>query len=391
MIAWREPHSEHVAPPAQAMNLLRRAIAAAPANALLRLRLADVHLDRFEFAAAARELEAARQAEPERQDIAIRLARCYNGLGRFDDALAALAGDGGAVHERALPLLGLGRDAAAEAELRAVLAADPAHRHACWQLCRLLRRGGRYAELLEVCETLASKGVRHSQLLSDWSVALALCGRTEEARAILVDPSRMVERSLPVPEGFADIADFNAALGDELLTNPSIVSDFPPEEANRGSSRVHALFGGRRPELVRGLLASLQALIERDAPAAGRRFDPWAEARPAAARLRAWGLIQRGGDYEEWHIHRGGWLSGVYYVQLPAAVSEAEPDDARGCIEYGPPASLSRLMPGLVPPWRYRPREGALLVAPSHYPHRTIPTGSDQPRISFAFDVVPAD
>jgi hypothetical protein len=29
------------------------------------------------------------------------------------------------------------------------------------------------------------------------------------------------------------------------------------------------------------------------------------------------------------------------------------------------------------------------LLAPSHYHHRTIPSGAGTPRISFAFDVVP--
>ena len=33
--------------------------------------------------------------------------------------------------------------------------------------------------------------------------------------------------------------------------------------------------------------------------------------------------------------------------------------------------------------------EGQLLLAPSHYAHRTIPSKIDRHRISFAFDVVP--
>jgi hypothetical protein len=46
-------------------------------------------------------------------------------------------------------------------------------------------------------------------------------------------------------------------------------------------------------------------------------------------------------------------------------------------------------MPGFIPPLRHAPREGTFLLAPSHYAHRTIPTGADEYRISFAFDVVP--
>jgi hypothetical protein len=46
-------------------------------------------------------------------------------------------------------------------------------------------------------------------------------------------------------------------------------------------------------------------------------------------------------------------------------------------------------MPDLAPARRYLPREGMLLLAPSHYQHRTIPSGAGEYRISVAFDVVP--
>jgi tetratricopeptide (TPR) repeat protein len=389
MIEWRPAPAESLAPPRQALALLERALAADPANPRLRLKLADLHLDRFDFAAAARLLEEAGRQGPADDRFAIRLARCYNTLGHFTEAIEAIADDSRPHHERAISLLGLGRDAEAEAELRALLAKEPGHRHACWRLARLLRKGGRDAELLEMCEGLAARGVRHAQLFSDRGVALALAGRADEARALLFDPTRVAERILPVPPGFDDLDAFNRALADELLANPDALSDFPPEEANRGSTRIHALFAGRRPELVRALIETLQALIEAWTPSPIAGSDPWLEARPRAAHLRAWGLIQRGGEFEEWHIHRGGWASGVYYVRIPREVAEAE--DGRGAIEYGPPPSLAEALPDFVPPRRYRPREGHLLLAPSHYPHRTIPPLTDEPRISFAFDVVPCD
>ena len=81
-------------------------------------------------------------------------------------------------------------------------------------------------------------------------------------------------------------------------------------------------------------------------------------------------------------------MSGVYYVQVPACVSAG--GAGPGCIEFGPPTALARGEPGFVPVQRHEPREGRLLLAPSHYAHRTIPTGAAEHRISFAFDVVPA-
>jgi tetratricopeptide (TPR) repeat protein len=386
MILWNPPEGDNVAPPAIAQALLRRAVAADPDNPALHLKLAAVAMDRFDFDAAAERLEAAlRLGAAEARSP---LAHCFNQLRRHEQVLEILPGGGEPHHERAVAQLRLGREREAEAEFRAVLSADPNHRHACRQLCKLLRKSDRAAESLAICEDLQARGASHAQLFHDWGWALALDGDLERARALLPSPARIAELELPPPTGFADITEFNRALADELTGNPCILSDFnTEEEANRGSSRVHSLFAGRNPELIRTLLATLERVIESWRPARAGGFDPWLDARPAAARLKAWGLIQRGGDYEEWHIHRGGWLSGVYYVEVPSSVADAA--DGRGSIEYGPPRRLAEAMPDLISRRRVTPREGHLLLAPSHYPHRTIPTGAAELRISFAFDVVP--
>ena len=385
---WHKPQREGVAPPAVSMALLRRALELRPDDPKLHLSLAYVHLDRFDFRSASRALEEALRLEPGRPDIRRRLADCYNVLQEHARALELLGQERAPCHERGAALAALGRAEEAETELRAVLARDPSNRQACRRLCRALRRAGRTTELLELCEGLAARGVRNTQLLYDWGIALALNGRDEEARAILFDPARVGRRSLPPPDGWRDLDEFNAALAEELLANPEQLSEFSRDEAaNRGSRRIHALFTGRRPALVRALLAAIQAQIDACAfPSAGF-FDPWAQARPDAARLQAWGLIQQGGDYEEWHLHRDGWLSGVYYVRVPPSVSAEGP--GRGCIEFSWPQALAQAAAKAVPRLRIAPREGLIILAPSHYPHRTIPTETDEPRISVAFDVAP--
>ncbi len=385
---WLEAEREQVAPPAVAAALLGRALAADPGNPDLHLRSALLALDRFDFPAAAAAFEAVLRLDPGRPHVRAQLAACYNLARRPERALDLLAGEPAGQAERGAALAALERWPEAEAEFRAVLAADPHNRQACRRLCRLLRRAGRWKELLETCEALAGRGVGHTQLLYVWGIALALNGAPARAKAILFDRSRVAVSELPVPEGWADVAGFNAALAEEILTNPERLSDFVPEEAaNRGSRRVHSLLAGRNPGVVRQLLRAIEAAVDSYPAGGGGGFDPWAAARPARARLGAWGLIQRGGEHEAWHMHRDGWLSGVYYVRVPSTVS-AE-GEGRGCIEFGPPASLERLLPGVVTYWRCAPREGLLLLAPSHYPHRTIPTGADDDRISFAFDVMP--
>ena len=385
---WRVADHENVADPAAIRALLERAIEVHPHNPALHLRLANLELDRYDFAAAARALETALRLDPEAPGARSFLARCYNELGRHGDALDVLGPprDSPADYERGAALQALGLTEAAESEFRAVLIADPGHREACRKLCRMVREDGRTEEMLAICETLAGHGVRHAQLLYDWGIALALNGREEEARAILLDPKRIVTRTLPVPEGFADLDSFNVALAEEVLGNRYRLSQLPANDANRGSSRVHSLSAGKRPEIIQLLLNAVRKFAAAYPAAADGAFDPWAEARPLAAHLRSWGLIQRGADYEEWHLHRGGWLSGVYYARLPASVSAR--GEGRGCIEFGPPGAIMRAMPDFIPVVRFEPGEGMMLLAPSHYRHRTIPTRADEYRVSVAFDVV---
>lgn len=390
MILWHQPEYENVAPPAVARALLKRAVAADPGNAALRVKLAHLALDRYDFAATAGAFEDALRIDPELDGVRPQLAYCYNQLGRHSDAIDALSAIVLPEYERGRAKVGAGRESEAEEEFRAVLAADPHHRLACRSLGKLLRGQGRIAALLKLCDDLSERGAAHAQLFYTWGTALALAGRDSDALALLLDPAHVRDMPLPAPRGFTDIAAFNAALAEELLSNPCRLTEFPLEEqANRGSSRVEALFAGKRPDLIRGLLGAIQHAVTLHCEAWAGDSGPWARARPKAAHLTAWGLIQRGGDYEEWHFHRRGWLSGVYYVRVPDAVSAA--GEGRGCIEFGPPTALARALPDYIPTVRRQPREGMLLLAPSHYAHRTIPTGADEYRISFAFDVIRDD
>jgi tetratricopeptide (TPR) repeat protein len=367
--------------------VLKAALRAQPDDAALHAKLGNVELDAYDYAAAATAFENALRLDPGRWPLPIQLARCRNVLEQHEAALEAL-GDTQADTERGIALFALGRVAEAEAELRAVLGVQPENRRAGNALCTLLRVSGRPGDLLALCEALYARGIDHAQLFYEWGRALALTGDTERAKHLLFDPARVQVRRLPVPDGFGTLDDFNAALAAEILESPDILSEFPPhEEANRGSSRVHNLLSGRRPEIIRALFRTLQALVSEYRPEPAGDFDPWPRARPVEAHLHAWGLIQRGGAYEDWHTHRGGWLSGVYYVRVPEGVSCE--GDGRGCIEFGPPSALYDTMPELVARRRYLPVEGTLLMAPSHYAHRTIPSGIDANRISFAFDVAP--
>jgi len=385
---WGPALPERVAPPAVVQALLERALASSPGNPSLHAKLGHLRLDRKDYRSAAESFATALRLGDSAADTRPLLARCFNYLNRHREALDILSALRAPCFERGRALMELGDSEAAEREFRSVLATDPDEPASCRMLCRLLRRDGRVAELLAACEDLAGRGAANAQMLFNWGWALALAGDRERARRLMFEPERLAQIEIQAPAGFADIGAFNAALAEEILSNPNKVGDFPEEdEANRGSRRVDNLFAGRRTDLIDLLLRAIEAEVACWTPPARPGFDPWPRLRPAAARLRPWGLIQRRDEYEEGHIHPTGWLSGVYYLKIPAAVSAAGPGP--GCIEFGPPSAVARAMPDLAPVGRYLPKEGMLILAPSHFQHRTIPSGIDEHRISIAFDVVP--
>ncbi len=394
-IKWHDAVSGQVADPDAAFSLLGRAAIRAPSNAAIRINIGNILLDRFEFAGAASAFEAALQIDPVHDDARLGLARCWNRLERYADVLALIDDTAGSRSANShylhgMAALGLEQRDLAERDFRLALDEDPKHREAAFQLGRILRDGDRFDAYKILCDDLWAKGARHVQLCLDRGRLLAAAGQDDAARALLFTPEKVTQATLDVPAGFADLNAFNAALAEELLANPYPITDVPTDElAMRGATRIHHLMNGQRPDLMQALLAAITVQIDRDVAhriASASADDPWLQCRPVSAQLRAWGLIQGSGAYEEWHTHRGGWLSGVYYITIPDQFSTD--GDGAGCIELAPPQSLADRYPETL---RIAPEAGILLLMPSHFHHRTIPFVSQGKRISFAFDVRPLD
>ena len=89
------------------------------------------------------------------------------------------------------------------------------------------------------------------------------------------------------------------------------------------------------------------------------------------------------------HIHPTAWLSGVYYVQVPAGVSRAGEGNA-GWIEFGRPDEIipqnHEMELRLI-----RPEAGKMVLFPGYFYHSTIPLAGTDERICVAFDVVRDD
>jgi Flp pilus assembly protein TadD len=311
---------------AEAITALRRALALRPSHPRIEANLGWSLLEDGDTAGAAMHFQSALAASPETADLWASLAAAHVHDGAWPEALAAL--------ERALAL-------------------SPDHTRA-----------------------LAFKGI-----------VLDALGRIDERKA-LVDLDRDIwhRRHTEPPEGYADLGAFNRALTAHVLAQPTLVRNRPGKTTRNGGQT-----GGLR-ETEAGPIAHLGGWIR----SAVADYVPAAAARASASRfhappqhwqLRIWATVLDTSGYQDPHNHPSGWLSGVYYVQVPPGVGLDESDQA-GWIEFGRPDPFLR--PATMPDLRtVQPREGLMLVFPSYLWHRTIPFTGNTPRISIAFDVIP--
>ena len=155
----------------------------------------------------------------------------------------------------------------------------------------------------------------------------------------------------------------------------------PVEHATREGLHSGDLLLGNAP-----VVTTLENLIE----SAVTRYvedgtHPFMTTAPVDVVLSAWAVVMGRGGHQLPHVHPAGWLSGVYYLRIPAA--SAERPDA-GSIEFGLPDPKLGL-DGTPSTRTVRPEAGSFVLFPSYLYHRTLPNDTGEQRISIAFDVMP--
>lgn len=102
--------------------------------------------------------------------------------------------------------------------------------------------------------------------------------------------------------------------------------------------------------------------------------------------LGAWSVRLKPNGFHVDHIHPQGWISSACYIGLPAAMGNEK--DRAGWLRFGAPPIPTR--PSLEAEHYIRPQPGLLALFPSYMWHGTVPFGGDDPRLTIAFDVIPA-
>lgn len=375
-LRWTTSRSEGL-PDAKALPLLRQAVALAPDRVELRLQLArtlvraGAHREVIDLLKSAL---AEPGVDPERLLILGQAALTVGQDQLAADTLDAATAQGMNAAEgylaEALYRLNRHDDALRAAERR--LGTRPTDFEALQVVARVLFGRGEIERLWRLCLQFQSKGA-----WGGWFSAVA--ASTAAALGLEHEFNRMCDRSrwfsaetLSAPDGF------NERLAAELLALR------PSPKAMRIDDLEHV--GGAASQ---ELFAMLQEAVESYAgERQGVAGDALMSHQPTHAVLTGWAILTETRQHHDWHIHQAGWISGVYYIHVPKI--DRQGDGLAGGIEFGPYPfgdDEEKLRPYR---WRVKTEAGLLIMFPSHFAHRTQPTGVPEPRLCVAFDVRPA-
>ncbi|TVS09067.1 MAG: hypothetical protein EA417_21195 [Gammaproteobacteria bacterium] len=278
-----------------------------------------------------------------------------------------------------------GDDAAAVAAHERAIELDPDLAAASYNLCALHLAANRAQEAVAVCTRRLAHAPRDSRALAFKAHALEAAGDLASADALLDHKHFVRHYRLKPPKGHPNLESFNKALGAHIQRHPTLERDASGRTRN----------GYRTGELLKGRLGPMAA-FKRQIEKAIRQYrkelpiepqHPFTAAAPRRHRISSWALLLQSGGHEAAHMHPQGWLTGIYYVQLPAGMG-AEDESQAGWLEFGRPGADLHV-PSAPRIRRVAPREGRLYLFPSYFYHGTLPFPHSRPQISISFDVQP--
>ena len=351
-------------------------------NALLyRMGRDEDFLKSFDAAGAARAA-----LEPVKGGLLLRAGRHGEALESFNRALEREPSDPELHNGRALALLGLGQLDASRAAYDASLTLRPGDVPTIANLACVLLRTEEDKRALTLMEEAIAREPLDQAALAIYELALRVNG---DARAeVLADYERHVQVfDLAPPEGFANMAEFNAALNSHLDSLHVDAREHIDQTLRHGSQTVDPLFDGDDP-----LVAALRRRIEEAVTTYIARMDdtgthPLASRRANGFRFTgSWSARLRDEGFHTNHVHPKGWISSCYYVEVPDAAEDA--GARQGWIKFGEP----NFALNLVEPVRraVKPVPGRLVLFPSYMWHGTVPFRSSTSRTTIAFDAIPA-
>ena len=382
----------------EAGKLLRRALSLAPSYADAYANLGAVLHDQNRFDEAIACCEQGLKLAPDSRKMLNTLASSLSGAGRYDEAIALLtrmtrARPGfakghhflGGIYAR------LGRCDEAVAAFDKAVEIDPGEVASVVAAGECLLVHDRAEAALERLEKALKLNAYDVRALALKTLALAELGRRDEERW-LSDPDRLLRTHRLADLGYtADaVAALNRGLSEFASNEPSLRED-PPEYATLKAWHSTTNLADQRNEALAALKRFIHHAFEqrRGGLSGEDERHPFVRGAPPKYHLDLWAIKMRGGGKLFPHIHVDGWLSGVYYVDVPRIVDDPNAGRA-GWLNIGTSRTdikltkepLTRLV---------KPEPGLMVTFPSYFWHDTVPLPEDnaEQRLCLAFDLHP--
>jgi tetratricopeptide (TPR) repeat protein len=385
---------------AEAEAMLRTLLQRRPRHAGAHVNLALILQQQSKFDEAIACCEAGLKAVSEnrsRQKLSNTLALSLIGKKRYDAALALLTkmtaahpGFAGGFNLMGTAHALLGRVDDAVRAFTQATRVDPADYGSYVAAGECLLVHGRPEEALAQLDKALRIRSWEVRALALRTLCLAGLGRQEE-ESRLSDPQRLVHCHWLAELGFTDhaIKDLNRALSAFASSEPSLRED-PPEYATRKAWHSTTNLADYSNPALDELKRFIEfAFHERIKSLGSEIGHPFAQAAPSRYIVDLWAIKMKDGGTLLPHIHTDGWLSGVYYVDVPSVVNDPQANGA-GWLNIG----TSRMDIQLEHPPLVRsvkPEPGMMITFPSYLWHDTVPLpdSNTEQRLCLAFDLNP--
>jgi len=253
-------------------------------------------------------------------------------------------------------------------------------------LCAAYLGVGEGAAALAECAVLLRATPDDQYLIAMHATALRLLH--DPRYETLCDYNNMVlSQTLETPAGWSDLGSFLTDLTARLnaLHNPH-GHRLLYQSLREGTETTQDLSRSQDP-VIQALFHSFAAPIARYRDTIGQGEDPLRRRNRGASRFNgSWSVRLHRAGYHTSHVHPRGWISSACYIQLPDSMRAKHTGE--GILSFGAPGMITS--PSLEAEWSLQPEVGQLVLFPSYFWHGTLPFHSEQPRLTVAFDVVPA-
>ena len=206
----------------------------------------------------------------------------------------------------------------------------------------------------------------------------------------LCDYENLVQpMEIKVPEGFANIDDFNQTLEEELTKLH--ITDVNPRDQTLigGTQTIGELYNSHNPIIKKLRIAVLDAAARYITALPDDESHPHLRRKTEMLKIAgSWSVRLRSEGFHVDHYHPQGWISGPYYVKLPAVVNNSTLDGERpgwvnfGASRYGPEDKR-------IPERIIKPCAGLQVFFPSYMWHGTNAFQSDEIRMTAPCDIIP--